>query len=321
MSKTIEQEGIEIENLGMYEDLQIQPVNSWDLSKTTFIIPLRIESADRMRNVTTCLIYLLRNFDTQIIIKEHDLESIFLSKVVPMLDMALPVDKISKIHHIFEKADPDNTAFHRTRLLNDMLMLVKTPVVVNYDCDILLPVNSYILAQNTIINGHSPDGIVEPEPVKCIYPYGYGDYQRQLTIDDNDVTRFINSNFNFSAFNGKAKVYDAKFGFCQFFDTEEYIRLGGENEGFIAYGYEDDERYVRFNQCSNVMRMNELVFHMEHTRSENSWFHNPYIEQNRALWEKLKVKTRKQQIQYYTNIDYMTARGVVDGVRPDDGQE
>ena len=72
MAEKIVQEGVEITDLGMYEDLQIQPINSWDLTSTTFIIPLRCETADRIRNITTTLIYLLRNFDTQIIIKEHD---------------------------------------------------------------------------------------------------------------------------------------------------------------------------------------------------------------------------------------------------------
>ena len=37
---------------------------SYDLTNCTFIIPLRIETADRMRNITTSLIYLLSNFDT-----------------------------------------------------------------------------------------------------------------------------------------------------------------------------------------------------------------------------------------------------------------
>ena len=41
-----------------------------DLTKTTFIIPIRIESADRMRNAITSIIFLLENFDTNVIVKE-----------------------------------------------------------------------------------------------------------------------------------------------------------------------------------------------------------------------------------------------------------
>ena len=48
-----------------------------DLKDCTFIIPIRIESTDRLRNVITILCYLNSNFDTNIIVKEVDKESIF----------------------------------------------------------------------------------------------------------------------------------------------------------------------------------------------------------------------------------------------------
>ena len=43
-----------------------------DLSNATFIIPIRIESEDRLRNVLTVVYFLLNNFDTNIIVKEVD---------------------------------------------------------------------------------------------------------------------------------------------------------------------------------------------------------------------------------------------------------
>ena len=127
MADVVIEEGVEIPDLGAYENLQVQPINSWDLTKTTFIIPLRCESADRIRNITTTLIYLLRNFDTQIIIKEHDYESVFIEQVVPMLEEVLSLKQLENIHHIFEKAD--GKVFHRTKLLNDMLMLVELSLI------------------------------------------------------------------------------------------------------------------------------------------------------------------------------------------------
>ena len=55
MADKIVQDGMEIPDLGMYEDLQIQPINSWDLTSTTFIIPLRCETADRIRTPTNSI--------------------------------------------------------------------------------------------------------------------------------------------------------------------------------------------------------------------------------------------------------------------------
>ena len=281
-------------------------VRRFDLTKTTFIIPLRIETEDRMRNIITTLIYLSRNFDTKIIVKEVDRESVYEREVLPLLNQALEPEMLECIHHIFEQSD--DFTFHRTKILNDMLWMVDTPVVANYDSDILLPLESYINATNMISKGWVHPDAEGSKPVKVIYPYGFGNYQFQCHVGDNEVTNFINSGFNYEYFNGHMRQWDAKYGFCQFFDTEEYKKLGGENENFIAYGYEDDERYFRFNLLSSVARLTENVYHLEHGRTKNSWFNNPYCEDNKKLWEKLKVKGKKSLIKYYQEVDYIKRR-------------
>ena len=283
-----------------------QQVKRFDLLNCTFIIPLRIETADRMRNIITTLIYLTRNFACRIIIKEVDKESIYLREVKPLLEQALEPEMLASIHHIFEESD--DFTFHRTKILNDMLWMVETPVVANYDSDILLPLDSYIISTNMIVKGWVHPDRKGSEPVKVVYPYGMGEYQYQCHVGDDHVTAFVNSGFNFESFNGRMRKWDAKYGFCQFFDTEEYKRLGGENENFIAYGYEDDERHFRFSLLSSVARLTENVFHLEHGRTKNSWFNNPYCEDNKKLWEKLKVKGKKSLLKYYEEVDYIKRR-------------
>ena len=281
-------------------------VKRFDLKKCTFIIPLRIETEDRMRNIVTTLIYLTRLFDTNIIVKEVDKESIYIREIQPLLEQALEPEMLTCINHIFEQSD--EFTFHRTKILNDMLWMVDTPVVANYDSDIILPLESYINATNMISKGWVHPDAEGGKPVKIVYPYGYGDYQWQCHVGDKEVTNFINSGFNFEYFNGHMRQWDAKYGFCQFFDTEEYKRLGGENENFVAYGYEDDERYFRFNLLSSVARLNEYVFHLEHGRTKNSWFNNPYCEDNKKLWENLKVKGKESLLKYYKEVDYIKRR-------------
>ena len=43
----------------------------------------------------------------------------------------------------------------------------------------------------------------------------------------------------------KSTKYDAKYGFCQFFNREVYIEGGLENENFVIF-FEDVERFYRF---------------------------------------------------------------------------
>ena len=66
-----------------------------DLSKATFIIPIRIESPDRLRNVVTTVAFLLENFKTNIIIKEVDSQNVWTRDVVPILNEILDVDLAS----------------------------------------------------------------------------------------------------------------------------------------------------------------------------------------------------------------------------------
>ena len=56
-----------------------------DLTDATFIIPIRIESEDRLRNVITSVAFLLNNFNTNIIIKEVDKTSVFEERALPQL--------------------------------------------------------------------------------------------------------------------------------------------------------------------------------------------------------------------------------------------
>lgn len=85
----------------------------FDLSSATFIIPIRIESLDRLRNVITIVAFLLDNFNTNITIKEVDKESIFRRDALPILKEVLDFE--FEIDYIFERSN--NPSFHRQKLL------------------------------------------------------------------------------------------------------------------------------------------------------------------------------------------------------------
>ncbi len=259
-----------------------------NLKDTTFMIPLRIESADRMRNAITSLCYLLSNFDTNIIIMEGDSTSVFLDDILPQVKDFLEVNYIPNLTHVFEYTSASE--FHRTRYLNEMTHMATTKVVVNYDCDIILPVVSYIKAQAMIIGG----------PSDVVYPYGFGNYAKMVTVDDSIVSEFLTERFSIDILEETAELNNARFGFCQFFNREVYISGGGENENFIAYAPEDEERAFRFECLGyNVDRIDQFVYHLEHSRSPNSWYNNPHMKANFALWEKLKVMNKQQLIEHY----------------------
>jgi len=262
-----------------------------NLKEATFIIPLRIESSDRLRNVITTTAFLLENFDTNIIIKEVDSESIFQKEALPILKDILDVDL--NINHIFEQSD--DSSFHRQRVLNEMIVESKTKVVVNYDCDVILPLDSYHEAYSCIVyNTHD-----------VVYPYGQGIYQKQVNATDEVVSQFLETG-DYSYFDKNSKSYISDFGWVQFFNRQVYIDGGMENENFIAYSPEDKERFYRFTTLGyNVGRINDYVYHLEHSRGQNSWFTNPYTQQNNAIWEEIQKMDINQLKEYYSTQDYL----------------
>ena len=71
-----------------------------NLKDTTFIIPIRIESDDRLRNVITVCCFLLENFDTRVILKEVDRTSVFTEKALPQISEYVG-DDIKNLTHVF----------------------------------------------------------------------------------------------------------------------------------------------------------------------------------------------------------------------------
>ena len=148
-----------------------------DLTKATFIIPIRIESEDRLRNIITVVAFLLETFDTNILIKEVDTYSVFEEKAMPILHNIVDVD--ININHIFEKSD--DKLFHRQRIINEMLMEAKTEVIFNYDSDVILPLESYVKSYQSILD----------KTFDVVYPYERGNFQKRVYADDEVVSKFL----------------------------------------------------------------------------------------------------------------------------------
>lgn len=272
-------------------------ITKFDLRNATFIMPLRIESEDRLRNIVISLSYLLKNFDTNVIIQEVDEESKFQRYAAPQLENL--IEDMSTVTLIYEESkDP---IFHRTRILNDMLMESKTDVVVNYDTDVIFPISSYNIAYDMILK----DGY------DLVYPYGQGHYQEKVTVNQTLINSLIESDFCENAFANHPDTENSTsdYGWAQFFNRQSYIDGGMENENFISYGYEDNERPERFERLGyKVGRVDQAIYHMEHVRTMNSWFTNPHIQNNKNLYEELKAMSPEKLKSYYETVEYIRRR-------------
>ena len=257
-----------------------------DLTKTTFIIPIKIEHKDRYRNAEMTLNFLNKHFKTNVIIHESS------STGKTRLDFLNRLENLNIRIIEFQ----EETAFHRTKYLNQMLDIVDTPVVVNYDIDVILDPDNYVRCQDQILNGES----------EVIYPYENGRGQIQV-IESFDYEGFVNSGYDISYINNSDKTnkHDSECGHCIFFNTEVYRRYGGENENFVSYGPEDKERMYRFQKLSRVKWMEgQFVYHFEHYRGSDSWVTNPHFNANWGVFENIKAMSNTDLLNHYINTEY-----------------
>jgi hypothetical protein len=249
------------------------------MTDTTLLIPIRIDTEERKKNINITLQYILKHTDCDVIIKEND------------ANQKLFLEYNSRIKYIFEKNE--SSIFHRTRMLNEMLFMVKTPIVGNYDADVLLPIDSYKNAKTLILDND----------YDLVYPYGFEQLD-QVKIFPNlqDSLKFYNSlNLNDIIINSSNRHF-CRYGHVQFFKTESYRNGFMENENYVDWGPEDEERGLRFLKLGyKVVWFRGLVFHQEHPQSIRK---NEY-NKNEELHSKIKNMNKQDLINYYSKQEYL----------------
>ena len=259
----------------------------------TFLIPTRIETEDRLRNIISSVTYLLRNIPAKVIVKEVSNRSIFKFRALPEIKKYANVDNLT---HIFE--ENDDPLFCKSKVLNDLIVASDTKIVANYDADCILPISSYHEAYQLINDGHAD----------VVYPYQCGIYQWCADYDMQIYSEFINK-LDTSVLDKKPRLSNSTIGWSQFISRQKYIDSFLMNENFISWGCEDDEFYYRMSILGNrIARVNDYVYHLEHSRTHNSWFSNPNFNNNYQLWNKIKTFDRNQLLSYYKDQEYLQKR-------------
>lgn len=266
------------------------------MDNITFLMPCRIESDDRLKNIITSISYICRHFPkANILVKENDKQSVFKEKVIPAITTIFGYFP-DTIRHIFEESE--NDFFYKTRILNDMLIEAKTDVVFNYDVDVVYPVSSYITAYEMLENGFD-----------AVYPYGCGIYQYAVNFPLEVCREFIQSDFNLETLVPHQYLKPSVMGWGQMIKKDVYVRSYMWNENFISWGAEDCEYYYRLNCLGyRVGRVNDVVYHFEHARTFNSHYHNPKFLDNHNLWQNIRTWDKDTLERYYESQKYVKER-------------
>ena len=261
----------------------------------TYIMPTRIESNDRLRNIVTSVTYLLKNFpDAKVLVKEVDKESVFSEHALPLIQK---YTSTKNLRHIFEQNDED--IFHKTRYLNDLIIEADTEIVASHDVDVVYPISSHSIAYDLIKNGQCD----------VVYPYGCGVYQYQVADYANVFEKFLENDFDVEMIMPSCRTEASTIGWTQFYNRKKVIEGYMWNELFLSWGAEDCEFYFRFNALEyKVGRIDAPIWHFEHERTHNSHYHNPKFVQNHNLWQWLREQNSEMLKSYYNNQPYVKRR-------------
>ena len=225
-------------------------------------------------------------------------EPVFENEALPQIKEF--IGDTSNISYYFEK-ESDDSFFHKTRYFNELLSKCNTDVVSAYDIDVLLPVSTYLKAEKMCKDEYD-----------LVYPFGFGTqenqvkWQKKVFASDELVSDFLNQNFDFSIFENHSQKDRAQWGHAQFFKRKSYIEGGMENENFKAWGPEDEEKHYRFPKLGyNIGRVIDWVYHLEHSRGDDSERTNIYFHDNLKLMEDIRSLSEEELKNYYNTQEYL----------------
>ena len=218
----------------------------------TFLIPTRIETEDRLRNIISSVSYLLRHVPAKVIVKESSGRDTFRFRALPEIKKHANTENLT---YLFE--ENNDPLFCKSKVLNDLIVAADTKVVANYDADCILPISSY----------HQAYGAINDGQADVVYPYGCGIYQWKADYNMQIYDQFVNQ-LDTSVLDRNKTLSNSTIGWTQFINRQKYIDCYMMNENFVSWGCEDDEFYFRMSTMGlRIARIDNYVYHLEHGRT------------------------------------------------------
>lgn len=252
-------------------------LTSIENERVTFIIPLRVDSKERERNLDIVIEMLVKIKNADILILEGDQHSCYsLKKEYPQVK-----------YHFVSDFDP---IFHRTKYLNWLFKQAEGSVVGVWDTDVVMPEEQINEAIQLIRNG------------KAMMSFPYDGRFYLLSPDKSHL--FEKERFYTNLYR---EMKDIPLGLgahsvggAFLVNRKVYLQAGGENEHFYGWGQEDAERVKRMEILDlPVSRVQGPLFHLYHPRNENSWYADKETERRNRREFLFVCSMTHQKLQAY----------------------
>lgn len=243
-----------------------------DLSDVTFIVPLYVESEDRLRNLAIVLRFIAHHFRTRVLVVEDTGKD--------ASDRAKDIALGLGFEHLAITGN-DTPFFHKTWMANHGIEKATTPIVVVHDSDVVMNRLQYVLARNAVRDGGNVafpyNGTVIDVPAE-----NFATFPKSLDAESFDPLAPGNGYPGIGAHGGAV-----------FFSRHAIETSGGFNEAIVAWGLEDREMIERLEKLGMpAQRGDGPLFHLRHVRTVNSNETHPFWAANVRILDETRRMDR-----------------------------
>lgn len=245
--------------------------------RLSFVIPIRVDSVERERNLDVVVELLSAMEGADISILEGDKKPLYKLK-----------KEYKNVRYRF--ITDDDPVFYRTKYLNLLLRDAKGAIVGVWDTDVIISREQILDAAKAIKSGRAV----------MSFPYD----GRFCALSPKNSDQFVQDR-SFERLDELVKTQHMvhgphSVGGAFLVNRKLYLQSGGENEHFYGWGPEDAERAKRMEILGlPVYRAKGPLFHLFHPRNENSRYGSEDIElKNRQEFLNVCSMTQKELSEY-----------------------
>jgi GT2 family glycosyltransferase len=255
------------------------------MSLVSFIIPVRVDSEDRIQNLEAVLEYITRYFgESEIIVVEDDIETRLGNQLIKYPNI--------KYFHVKNEG-----RFSKSRTVNTGLLKATGEFVVIHDSDVL--VDPAAIHKCLKIMDRGIKHIMVPYNSVVINVAGKS---KEEVIGHLDLSKikFVRTGLK-SPRNSDHSYAIHEAGIC-IIRRSLLLNFGGFNKKMVSYGYEDVEIYARLRILGfyHFMTPGYNLIHLDHQRGVDSRINELFLE-NRKEYDKVKKMSYGALHQYATS--------------------
>jgi GT2 family glycosyltransferase len=245
---------------------------TFDAARVSFLIPVRIDTEDRVWNLAVTTRYLRKSFpQSEIIVVEQD--------ALPQVDTA-HLEEIG-VSYYFQRNDGN---FRKAEAVNFGAKKSRGDYFCMYDADVLIKVEAVTATLLTM----------EQQGWKIALPFNgiFADVKGGLRADMAHLDQLgpLGEIIRLADATSIQEATTRYLGGGIFLvHRETFLLLGGLNRKMISYGWEDTELFVRFEKLGfhKYMQPRYSLVHLEHRRGKDS-APNEFFMVNKSEFDKIK---------------------------------